>query len=131
MNNYLFLLLRLLDGFQILLFSFHRRHFYRFIASFVCFSQKKNSLRGNWMLEQPYSLWLLKHPVLYFILLSRPQSVRPRLVASISLGSPCVNYVASYYSVDYQVLPMQLWPREPQEDCPRGCKYFNNTPLLK
>ena len=58
-----------------------------------------------------------------------PNTVRPLLVAFPSLGSSCMTYRTLCHSIDHQVLPTQVIPRE-TEDFPRGGKYDKQVPLL-
>ena len=55
--------------------------------------------------------------------------VRPHLVASPSLCSPCVTYGTPCHSIGCQVLPKLFLPSE-ANDFSRGGKHFNHVPLL-
>ena len=55
--------------------------------------------------------------------------VRPHLVASPSLCSPCVTYGTPCHSIGCQVHPTLFLPRE-ANDFLRGGKHFNHVPLL-
>ena len=90
---------------------------------------KQNSLRRNWMPEQPLLLtyWLLRHPVFFDSPHFPTQSVRPPLVTYPSLCSTCVTYRTLFHAIGHQVLPTQPLPRE-VEDFSRGDKHFKHVP---
>ena len=62
-------------------------------------------------------------------LITQRQSVRPPLVASTTVCSPCVTYGTLCHAISHQVLPNRPLTRE-AEISPRSDKCFNHVPLL-
>ena len=88
----------------------------------------QNSLRRNWMLEQPLAFTDCSS-IQFFNLPTFTNTVRLSGVTYYLLCSIYVAYGTTCGCIGHQVLPTQLLPRE-GKDLPRGGKYPKHVPLL-
>ena len=110
-----------------------------FLKKFLYFKKELSKLEKSknpfWKLFSYFGKWKFllftdcSSIQLFNLHLSRTQSVRPHLVVSTPLCSPCVTYGMVWGAISHQVLRIQLLAREAQ-DFPRVCKYFKHVPLL-
>ena len=99
---------------------------------FLALKNLKNSLRRNWMLEQPLdftgcsSIQFYNTPPSLIHSLPLTQLVKLPVVTYYLLCSACATYKTLYHATSHQVLPTQLLPRE-VEDLPWVGKYFDHV----
>ena len=99
-------------------------------------SEEVSYILGNGTFQHPpkklIKLCYAQSIFMFMIKLSQEKvnaCVRPHLVASPSLCSPCVTYGTPCHSIGCQVHPTLFLPRE-ANDFLRGGKHFNHVPLL-